>query len=397
MASNPSVAFDRAPPMSIQRRSQKRRLIVFGILGLLLVVGLLVGIKASQIVAMIQAGKAFVPPPEAVTSTKAERSTWRGTREAIGSLVAVRGVTLGAEVPGRVLQISFESGSSVKQGQVLVRLDASIEQAQLESARAEAALAQLNLTRAYGLREGGANTPADLETAQARGKQAEAAAASLLASLSKKVIRAPFDGRITIRQVELGQIVSPGTPIASLHSVSPIYAEFSLPQQALAEVKQGQKVSMRTDIFPNETWEGEVAIINAEVDTATRNVRVRAEFKNTDGRLAPGMFANVEVLSPEARQVTVIPATAVLYAPYGDSVYVLEQQPGPDGKTGLVARQRFVRLGERRGDFVAVVSGLEPDETVVSSGAFKLRNGMSVVVNNALAPAAELAPKPATP
>jgi membrane fusion protein (multidrug efflux system) len=286
----------------------------------------------------------------------------------------------------------------VKQGDLLVKLDTSTEEAQLAAALAEASLARLNLERAERLRRGEANAPADLDAARSRSKQADATVALLRATIAKKIakktIRAPFDGRVAIRQVELGQVVSPGTPIASLQSVSPIHAEFSLPQQALARLQMGQGVRMRTDIFPEAHWEGRITTINPEVDPLTRNVRVRATFDNPDGRLRPGMFANVEVLSPEQRPALIIPATAAVFAPYGDSVFVLEEKQDGTGKPATIARQRFVRLGERRGDFVEVTSGVGAGDLVVSSGAFKLRNGSAVAVNNALAPDPQLAPRP---
>jgi membrane fusion protein (multidrug efflux system) len=371
-----------------------KRIKVFAIIGLVVLVAVLVGTKVLQIGTMINVGKSFVPPPESVASAKAEAAQWESARSAIGTLVAVRGVSLAAEVPGRVTEISFDSGTSVKKGAVLVRLDTSTEQAQLQSAKADAKLAGLALSRSRKLRQGGVNAPADLESAEARAAQANAAVAALTATIAKKTIVAPFDGRIAIRQVELGQILSPGSPIASLQSVTPIYAEFSLPQQALADVKVGQKVRVRTDIYQDASWEGEVTIVNPEVDVASRNVRIRATLENPDGRLRPGMFVNIEVLSKEKRPVIAIPATSVLYAPYGDSVYVIEEKKDESGKVSLVARQKFVRLGERRGDFVAAISGLNAGEEVVSSGAFKLRNGMPVVVNNNLAPKAELTPTP---
>jgi membrane fusion protein (multidrug efflux system) len=361
----------------------------------LVVILVLVGAKAGQIVTMVRAGESFVPPPEAVTSAKVETAEWRPTRAAIGSLVAVRGVTLGAELPGTVRQIAFESGTTVRRGAVLVKLDTSAEEAQLAAAVADASLARLSLERARRLREGEANAQADLDAARARAAQSEATVANLKAVIAKKTIRAPFEGRIAIRQVELGQVVSPGTPIASLQSISPIHADFWVPQQALAELKPGQRVRMRTDAFTDAAWDGEIATINPEVDAATRNVRVRATFPNGDGRLRPGMYANVEVLSSEERSVLVIPATAVMFAPYGDSVFAIEARKDQAGKETAVVRQKFVRTGERRGDLVAVVSGLEAGETVVSSGAFKLRNGAAVAVNDALKPDAQLAPKPA--
>jgi membrane fusion protein (multidrug efflux system) len=370
----------------------KRWIVLAG--GLLAVVGILAGIKAGQIVTMVRAGEAFEPPPEAVTSAKVDAVEWEATREAIGSIVAVRGVTLGAELPGLVREIEFDSGAAVKRGQVLVKLDTAAEEAQLAAARADASLARLNLQRARRLRPSGSNSEADLDAAEARAQQTAAAAANLAAIVAKKTIRAPFDGRVAIRQVELGQVVSAGTPIASLQSVSPIHADFWLPQQALAQLAPGQRVRLRTDVFPDAHWDGEITTINPEVDPATRNVRIRASFPNDDGRLRPGMFANVEVVSPHKRRVLVIPATAVMFAPYGDSVFVLEERKDGAGAAKAVARQKFIRPGERRGDYLAVASGLDAGETVVSSGAFKLRNGSAVVVDDSLAPDAEVAPKP---
>jgi membrane fusion protein (multidrug efflux system) len=371
----------------------KKKLWIGVVVGLVLVLGVLAGTKAAQIGSMIEAGKSFSPPPESVASAKAEPVEWEATTGTVGTLVAVQSVTLGAELPGTVREIGFESGAAVKRGQVLVRLDTSAEEAQLAAAQADAALAKLNLERAQTLRAAGTNAPAELDAAEARAKAAAAAVKNLEATIAKKVIRAPFDGRISIRQVELGQVVAPGTPIASLHSVSPIHAEFSLPQQALAEVQVGQRARVRTDAFPGATWDGKVTTINPEVDVATRTVRVRATVDNAGGKLRPGMFANVDVLSAQKEKALVIPATAVLFAPYGDSVFVIEKKQ-QDGKEVEVVQQKFVRLGERRGDFVAVTSGLEPGETVVSAGAFKLRNGMAVAVNDSRAPKPELAPKP---
>jgi membrane fusion protein (multidrug efflux system) len=363
--------------------------------GLLLLVGALGGVKAAQIGAMIQAGASFAPPPEAVTSAEVTAAEWVEMRTAIGSLVAARGVTLAAEIPGRVVDIAFESGATVKKGAVLVRMDTTAEQAQLESAEADAALAQLNLERARSLRRAESNAPADLDAAVARAKQAAAAVANLRAVIAKKTIRAPFDGRMSIRQVELGQVLAAGTPIGSLQSVTPIHADFFLPQQALADLQPGQAVHLHTDTFPEVTWNGQITAINPGVDEATRNVKIRATFPNADGRLRGGMFANVEVLSGEKQRVLAIPVTAVLYAPYGDTVFVIEKKKDPAGKEQLTVRQQFVRLGERRGDFVAVSSGLEEGQRVVSSGAFKLRNGVIVAVNDRLAPKAQLRPNPA--
>ncbi len=370
----------------------KQRIIVAG--GLVLVIGILAGVKTNQIIGMVRAGESFVPPPLAVTSAKVQRAEWGSSRAAVGTLVAVQGVSLGAEVSGRVREIAFESGASVRRGEVLVKLDTSAEEAQLAAATADPRLATATLERAEKLRRGEVNAQADLDAADARAKQAAATVANLKAIIAKKTVRAPFDGRISIRQVNLGQILAPGTAIGSLQAVSPIFVDFWLPQQALRTLAPGERVRLRTDTFPDRSWEGEVTTVNPEVDPATRNVRVRATLENADGRLRPGMFGNVEVVAAEKRHVLAIPATAVLYAPYGDSVFAIEEQKDAKGKAAVVARQKFVRLGERRGDLVEVVSGLQAGETLVGSGAFKLRNGVTVAVNDALAPKAQLAPSP---
>ena len=371
-----------------------KRLWVGVIVGLVLVLGVLAGTKAAQIGTMMKAGASMGPPPTAVASAKVQEVVWEARQAAVGSLVAVRGVTLAAELPGLVREISFESGAYVRAGAPLVRLDTSAEEAQLAAAAADASLAQISFQRAQELRRADANAPADLDAAEARAKQAAAVAATLQATIAKKTIRAPFDGRISIRQVELGQVLAPGTPVASLQSVSPIHADFWLPQQALSHLKVGQHTHVTVDTFPGATWDGAVTTINPEVDASTRNVRVRATFDNPGGRLRPGMYASVEVVGEERAKVLVIPATAVIFAPYGDSVFVIEEkQLTPDRKTPVV-RQEFVRLGERRGDYVAVTSGLAAGETVVAAGAFKLRNGMTVALNDALGPKPEVAPKP---
>src|SRR5215469_2161257 len=413
--------FDAGGVKVTTRRRGKRWLIAGAVL--LAIVLFLVGTKVLQIFTMIQAGKRMVPPPVAVTTTTVKQVEWQPLKPAVGTLTAIRGTTLSAEVTGTVREIGFENGSLVKQGQVIVRLDTSAEQAQLQSAKADAGLARQTLDRAEGLRKQEVNTQAELEAAQARDKQARAAVVNLQAIINKKIIRAPFDGRAGIRAVELGQVVSPGTPIVSVQTVSPIYAEFQLPQQALAVVQLGQKVAVKVDVFPESSWEGTVTLINPEVDPSTRNVRMRATVENPDGRLNPGMFANVEVEAGKPTDTLVVPATAVIYAPFGDSVFLVEEKKddppkngdgkGAEGKAAeakappkndpkknseqkpeLVARQVFVRLGERRGDFVQALSGLNGGETIVSNGAFKLRNGQTVMVNNALAPPAHFVPLP---
>jgi membrane fusion protein (multidrug efflux system) len=375
-------------------RLNKRRVWIVAIIALVGVVLVLAGIKAGQIATMIKAGKSFAIPPESVTSTKVQSTQWQSARETVATLVAFRAVTVASEVPGIVREIGFDSGAFLRKGEVMVQLDSSVEEAQLTAARAEAELARASLRRAQALRESKTNSPADLDAAEARSKQTAANAATLQATIAKKTIRAPFDGRVAIRQVNPGQILAAGTAIASLQSVTPVYADFWLPQQALADLRVGMQARLRTDVFPKSTWEGSVSTVNPEVDIATRNVRVRATFPNQDGRLRPGMFVNVDVLSPEKLQILAIPSTAVVYAPFGDSVFAIEEKKNDQGGSSLIAHQKFVRLGERRGDLVAVTSGLSAGETIVSSGAFKLRNNSAVVVHNELAPNAEVAPKP---
>ena len=375
-------------------RGSKRRVWVIAVIALLAIVVILAGIKAAQIGKMINAGKSFAIPPESVTTARVEAAEWQASRAAVGTAVAIRNVTIASEVAGMVREIGFDSGAFVRKGEVLVKLDSSAEEAQLAAAKAEADLARAQLHRQRSLREANASSPADLDAAEARAKQAAANAAALEATIAKKTIRAPFDGRISIRQVELGQVLASGTAIATLVAVDPIHADFWLPQQALAELKVGMVAKLHSDVFPQASWEGKVTTINPEVDVASRNVRVRATFSNPDGRLRPGMFVNVEVLSPEKRSILIIPATSVLYAPYGDSVFAVEEKKDDPGKGTLIARQKFVRLGERKGDLVEVISGVAKGETIVSSGAFKLRNNASVVVKNELAPKVEVAPKP---
>ncbi|MEM1025954.1 MAG: efflux RND transporter periplasmic adaptor subunit [Myxococcota bacterium] len=367
---------------------------VVAVLGLVVVVGLLGGIKALQIVQLIQAAENAILPPSSVTTATAETQSWRSTLKAVGTTVPVQGVTLMAEVPGTLKVLGFESGKEVKKGEVLVRLDISVEQAQLASAEAELKLAKLELDRAAGLRAQKVNSAAELDAAEARYAQAEAAKANIMAVINKKTIRAPFAGRLGTRQVNLGQFLNAGTPIVVLQSLDPLYVDFSLPQRQLARIGEGQDVAIRTDAFPEASWTGVLDSIDPEVDPSTRNVRLRALVDNEDKQLRPGMFVDVDLLLSESLKVVTIPATSVMYAPYGNSVYVVEKEEGEVNQGQLVAKQIFVRLGQRRGDLIAVDSGLEAGQTIVTTGAFKLRNGAPVVVNNELAPDARTDPKP---
>jgi membrane fusion protein (multidrug efflux system) len=325
----------------------------------------------------------------------ARKEKWQGKLTAIGSVTAVQGVTVTPEIAGIVREIAFESGAVVSTSNLLVRLDTSAEEAQLRALEAQEELARINLARERTLRTQNLVPQSELDTAEATLKQTQGNADNIRATIEKKTIRAPFAGRLGIRLVNLGQYLETGKPIVSLQSLTPVYAEFSLPQQELARLKTGMRVHVTTDAYPGRTFEGTLTAINPDLDAQTRSVGLQATFENPEQLLRPGMFARVEVLLPEEQTVLAVPATSVLSAPYGDSVYVVESQPGKDNdKPGLAVRQQFIRTGTARGDFVSVESGLKPGERIVSAGIFKLRNGMSVVENNDLAPKNDLAPNP---
>lgn len=364
------------------------------LIGLALLLGIPAFIKLQQFQAM---GEAIMQmPPETVTADTVRRETWPNTVSATGSLVAVQGVTVGAELGGKIVKIAFESGDRVKTGDLLVRIDVSAEEAQLRSAEAAAKLARINLDRNRDLRANRTVSQSDLDTAEANFKQATAQVENMQAAIAKKTIRAPFAGQLGLRQVNLGQIVEQGTAIVTLQTIDPIYVDFSLPQQRFSVLSPGTEVHVTTDAAPGEVFSGRIIAVNPEIDQVTRSVRVRATLSNQRELLRPGMFANVDVMLPSAQEVLYIPATSVLYAPYGDTVFVIEEQKDEtSGQKQQVLRQQIVRLGATRGDFVAVTDGLKEGDTVVTSGVFKLRPKMAVVIDNTLAPKAKLSPKPA--
>jgi membrane fusion protein (multidrug efflux system) len=367
--------------------------IVVSVVIVLAVLGGLAGVKALQIRKLIDAGKAYQQPPETVSSAVAHAEKWQRTLTAIGSITAVQGVNVTAEASGNVVEIAFESGAIVAQGDLLVRLDTSSEEAQLRALDAQVELARVNAARVRELRANNTVAQSELDTAEATLKQTQASADAIRAAIAKKTIRAPFAGRLGIRQVNLGEYVDAGkTVIVSLQALSPTYAEFSLPQQDLASLKTGMKVRLTTDAYPGRTFDGTLTALNPGLDPGTRSIGLQATFENPEQLLRPGMFAQVEVLLPDENDVLVIPAPAVLSAPYGDSVYLIE--PATNSSGGLVVRQQFVRTGRARGDFVSVEAGLKPGERVVSSGLFKLRNGMPVVINDEIAPKASEKPQP---
>ena len=373
-----------------------KRYIALALLIVAMAIGGLAGVKALQIQKLIAMGKTFAPPPETVATVVTREDQWQDLLSAIGTVTAVQGVMVTPDMPGTVRAIAFESGAVVAKGDLLVKLDTSSEEAQLAALQAQAELARLNLGRSRKLRAENAVSQSELDTAEAGLKQTDSNADVVRATIQKKTIRAPFAGRLGLRQVNLGQYLDTGKPIVSLQSLAPVYVIFSLPQQNLSRLKTGLPVRLFTDAYPDRTFEGTLTASDPDLDQATRTVSLQATVANADQALRPGMFARVEVVLPEAHPVLLIPATAVLSAPSGDSVYVVESKPaGEGGAAALTVRQQIIRIGGGRGDFRSVVSGLKPGERIVSTGLFKLRPGMPVVENNTLTPKSESAPTPA--
>jgi membrane fusion protein (multidrug efflux system) len=367
-----------------------KKRITITILGLVLIIAALAAVKILQIRKMIDQGKKFIPPAETVTTSAVASDSWETILTAVGTLNAVQGVVVSAELPGKVVKIVFEAGTAVKKGDILLRQDTSSEDAQLPGSLSQVNLTRANLKRADQLLKDGIISLSDHDMAVSNAAQAQAQVDIIQATIAKKTVRAPFSGRLGIRQANLGQILREGDPIVTLQALDPIYADFSLPQQQLTQVHLGQTVKVTGDALPGETIQGKINAISPQIDADTRNIKLQATLANRGEKLRPGMFVNVAVGLPILQKVLAIPATAVLYAPYRDSVFVVEE-----GKSGKTLRQQFVRLGVKRGDFVAVTDGLKAGEIIVSTGVFKLRNGQAVIIDNKLAPAFTQTPKPA--
>lgn len=372
-----------------------KKKIFLTLLGLVLVVGSLAGIKVLQIRAMIDQGEQFVPPPEVVTSAQVKTESWETLLTAVGSLNAVQGVTITAEVTGKIEHIAFEPGAHVSAGDLLLQQDSAVEKAQLRSAESVAQLARIDFERIKALRQKNGISQADYDTAKAKLTQALAQVDNIKALIAKKTIRAPFAGQLGIRQVNLGQVISDGQAIVDLQNLDPIFVNFYLPQQDIDRIRTGLKARVTTDALPGQILTCEITTISPEVDTATRNILVQGILANPNEQLRTGMYVDVTVVLPQQEDVLIIPSTAVLYAPYSDSVFVIEEKKDENGEpAGKTVRQQFVRLGEKRGDFITVTSGLTETDTIVSTGAFKLRNGQAVVVDNRLTPEFKLSPQP---
>lgn len=367
-----------------------KKRILFAVLGMAALIVALAAVKGLQIRAMMEQGEKFVPPPETVTTAAAKTESWETSLTAVGSLSAVHGVTVAAELAGKVAAIAFKPGTHVKKGALLVRQDTSSEEALLPGALAQVDLTRIILERDEKMVKEQIISRSDYDASVANHAQAIAQANAIRATIGKKTIRAPFGGRIGIRQVNLGQVLNEGDPVATLQSLNPIHVDFSLPQQELPLLKSGLPVSVTCDALPGLLVKARITAVEPLVDPETRNVRVQATADNPGEKLRPGMFVNAAVGLPVSKKVLSIPVTAVLYAPYGDSVFVVED----DGKGGKALRQQFVRLGVRRGDFIEVTKGLKEGEIVVSTGVFKLQNGQAVVVDNRLAPEFRESPEP---
>ena len=370
----------------------KRMVLMLGVTVVLL--GGLGFMKFKQVEAAMQAGASFQPPPEAVTSIVAQRDQWAATMGVIGTMEAVHGVTVSADLPGVVERISFESGQSVSTGDVLVELDTRQERAQLASLEAQSELARVNYGRMQQLVNAGVISRMDYDQATSQQKATEANVAEIRATIARKTIRAPFSGILGIRKVNLGQYLAAGAPMVVLQSLNPIYVDFGVPQQTAAQVKVGSKLRVASEDLAGHGFTGRVTALDSVIDETTRNVQVQATLANPEGKLRPGMFVQVNVGVGASRAAITLPASAISYAPYGDSVFVITDLKDPKGQTYRGVRQQFVKLEGSRGDQVAVISGVNPGDEVVTSGVFKLRNGAAVQVNNKVQPGNNPAPKP---
>ena len=371
---------------------KKKFVVVLGIA--LLVIAVIGGVKIFQIRSVIAFYSKQVPPAQAVTTTIVKEQAWPNVIRAIGSLEAVNGVVLSADLPGVVGRINFESGANARTGDVLVQIFAEQEDALIKSAEAKRDLAAITLSRQKELLIKQSTAKADYDTAEANYRDMVATVANARATLSRKTIKAPFDGVLGIRKVQVGQYVNSGDQIISLQALDPIRVNFSLPQQALANIHPGSTVQIKSDATGTAVFTGTVNAVNSKVDEATRTIQAQATLANTGTQLLPGMFVNVEVQLPDEQSLLPVPTTAINYAPYGNSIFIVEEMKDKDGKSFKGVRQQFVTTGPKRGDLVAVLKGLKVGEEVVTSGVFKLQNGGPVVVNNSVQPGSDPSPQP---
>jgi membrane fusion protein (multidrug efflux system) len=361
---------------------------------MLVIIGALGFVKFKQIQTAMAQGASFQPPPEAVTTIVAQQEQWPITLNAIGTMAAVQGVTVSADLPGTVTRIAFESGRSVRQGDVLAELDTRQEHAQLAAIEAQRDLARLNYDRLKGLLGERVISQAEFDRAVAEQRQTDAQVGEIRATIERKTIRAPFSGVLGIRQANLGQYLAAGDPVVPLQSLHPIYVNFGVPQQDAGQIRVGHRVQVTARDVAGVEFGGRVTALDSIVDQTTRNIQVQATLGNPDGVLRPGMFVQTELSLGSSRQVVAVPASAINYAPFGDSVFVVTELKGDNGRSYRGVRQQFVKLGGGRGDQIAIVGGVSPGDEIVTSGVFRLRNGVAVVVNNKVQPGNKRAPKP---
>ena len=363
------------------KRFRSKRTTAGAVFTVLAVFCLLADLKGFQFLTMTVAGKKMGPPPTTVTSVQVKEEDWAPTLTAVGSVSAVQGAILSTDLAGTVAEVKFQNGAIAKKGDVLVKLVASQEEADLE-------LARNDMARARDLAARKVISKAEIDAAESKFKQKEGV-------VQHKEVRAPFDGQLGIRQVNVGQMIKEGQQVVALTALDPLYVDFALPQQDLAKLSNDLEVRVLSDAIPGREFKGKLTAISSMVDSTTRNVTLQATLENPDHALHPGMFGKIEVVLPEKHKTLVVPGSAISYAPFGDSVFVIEKKKDPKtGKESQTIRQQFVRIGEARGDFVSITDGLKGGETLVSTGVFKLRNGMTVTINNELAPKPQLNPKP---
>lgn len=346
-------------------------------------------VKYLQISAAIAEGQKHGPPPDAVTTVIAEEQAWPVTAQAVGSLSAVDGAMLSTEELGRVVKINFESSTKVEAGQLLVALDTSVEEAELESAKAQLTLAQINAKRQRELRNNKANSQSELDNAEAVLRQAAAKVAMTEAQIARKKVIAPFEGHAGIRKVNLGQMVPAGTEVVSLQSYKSLYVNFSLPQKELSRLKEGQVLEVRFGGLSDRVFKGRLTSIDSEINTVTRNIMLQGEVENSEELLRPGMFVDVRLYYGQDENYVTVPISSVLNAPYGDSAFIVLPGEGPRPVKNVP-----LRLGAKRGDQVAVLSGISPGDEVATSAVFKLRPDSLVIVNNSVTPGNDPDPTP---
>src|SRR5437773_3221543 len=386
-------SISNVPVQSSLRPRRRWRSVVIAMGLLVAIVVCVFGDKALQISKMMTTKMEI--PPTTVSSATVKEEDWAPTLSAVGSISAVQGTVVSSELGGVVSKIGFENGGAAKKGDLLLQLDASAEEALLRSAEAEAELGRQDLERTRGLASHKVDSKAELDAAESKFRRLTAVVDQMHSNIRKKTIVAPFDGQLGIRQVNVGQMINAGQQVVSLQSLDPVYVDFAVPQQHLQNLSAGLEARVRTDAVQGREFVGKLTAINSAVDIATRNVTLQATLENPDRVLRPGMFINIEIVLPEKHKALVIPGSAISYAPYGDSVFVIEKQKDEKtGKESQVLRQQFVRVGEARGDFVSITTGLKAGETVVGTGVFKLRNGMAVAINNDLAPKPQINPTP---